>query len=474
MRQWVIGVAATAVLAVPRAVPAQARGWVPPDCELSTGHYLVNSAALYLKNAATTRFKDQTGRDLRDARRVLLDAVRQGQSDNAAVWYFLGRYYAEVNDIPGMDSAFDRAATLAPHCLADIRSHRRRLWVPVLNTGVDHLRDGDTDAAAAAFQRANELYDAEPPGYFYLGQIFADKGQRDSALVYFSRAIELAADSANRSNEQFQQLRADAMFNVASMYHMDEKHDSAVIWYRRFREAKPYDPQGMTRLADALEGAGQHDEALKLYDSVLATADSMPTLDLFQAGVAMFEAKRFDGAVQAFEAGLQRNPYFRDALFNLVNTYLSLANEGDSVKGPEQVRRRKEFGEKMLPIANRLLEADPMSVAARRLKAAAFQLQDLQDSTLAVLEGIEAMPFEVTVSGFTPQGSGYDVRGIITNLQDSAATVPPIVFEFINAAGEVVQAITVESQQLEEGGVAPFNLAPVGEGIAAWRYRAAS
>ncbi|HET7040140.1 MAG TPA: tetratricopeptide repeat protein [Gemmatimonadales bacterium] len=471
MRQWVVGFAAAAILAAPRPVSAQARGWIPPDCKLSTGHYLVNSAQLYLKNAAETRHRDQRERDLRDARRVLLQAAGQGQAENGAVWYFLGRYYGETRDIPGLYSAFDRAERLLPDCRPDIRLHRRLVWVPMLNAGVDRFRAGEADAAIAAFQRANDVYDAEPPGFFYLGQLYATKQQQDSAVTYFTRAIEIASDSANRANEQYRGLQADAMFNIASLYHMSQKPDSAIVWYRRFREARPGDPQGMTRLADALEQAGKTDEAVTLYDSVLARADSMPTLELFQAGVAMFEAKRYQRAAQAFEMGLQRNPYYRDALFNLANTYLSLANASDTGRGTAVTPLKKELGQKMLPVATRLTELDPMSGPSRRLRAAAFQLQDLQDSTLAELEAIQAMPYEVTVSRFVPAGNGYEVKGIITNLQESAVTVPPVVFEFLNESGEVVQAITVESKQVEAGGVVPFALTPVGEGIAAWRYK---
>lgn len=472
MKRWVIGVTAGLTIAAPSAAAGQVRGWVPPDCDLSTGHYLVNSAVLYLKNSSNTRFVDQRERDLRDTRRVLLQALDQGQDDNAAVWYFLGRYYAETNDLAGMDSAFDRAAAMAPQCTGDIRAHRRRLWVPLLNNAVDRIRAGDNDAALAALQRANTVYDAEPPGFYYLAQLWAGRQEPDSAVAYFTRAMQIAADSANRDNEQYRELRTDAMFNVASLYHMRQEYDSAVSWYRRYQELRPGDPQGLTRQADALSEAGRAEEALALYDAVLARADSISTLDLFQAGVAMFRAGRYARAAEAFENGLQRNPYFRDALFNLANTYLSMANEADSGSGA--AAQKRAFGEKMAPVVERLLEVDPQSSASLRLRAAAFQLRDLPDSTLAVLEQTQAMTFDVTVSRFAPAGSGYDVRGIITNLTTAPLDVPALTFDFVNASGEVVQTITVEARTVEAEGVAPFALAPVGEGIAAWRYRAGS
>jgi tetratricopeptide (TPR) repeat protein len=121
-------------------------------------------------------------------------------------------------------------------------------------------------------------------------------------------------------------------------------------------------------------------------------ADSMTTLDLFQAGVALFRTKRYSRAAEAFERGLTRNPHYRDALYNLANTYLSLANAIDSTKpAAEQQRLEEEIGNKMGPITANLVAVDPASTAARRLQAAAFQLAGLQDSTLAALERIEVM-----------------------------------------------------------------------------------
>jgi tetratricopeptide (TPR) repeat protein len=474
MKPSVIGT----VLALPflwlQPISAQTRGWVPDDCGLKTSHYLVNSAVLYLRTAANTRFNDQRQRMFNDARTALLSALDKRETENPAVWYYLGRYYYETGDLPGLDSAFGHAQRLAPQCQADIQGWRRRAWVPVLNNGVERIKEGDHDAAITLLHQANAIYDGEPPGFYYLAHIYGTKGDHDSAIVYFGRAIQVARDSANRSNEQAQQLLRDAMFNLASTYQMQNKYDSAVVWYVEFRKIEPGDAQAMTRLADALGQAGREPEALAIYDSVLARKDSMAPIDLFHAGVAMFEAKRLAQATEAFEAGLARNPYYRDALFNLANTYLSMANEADSVKGPAVAARKKELGEKMSPVVERLVQVDPLNERARQLRAAAFQLRDIPDSTLAALEFRQTMPFDVTISQFVPAGSGFDVRGLITNRQDSTATTPPIIFEFLNASGEVVQAITVEPKSIPGGELAPLTLAPVGEGIVAWRYRVES
>jgi tetratricopeptide (TPR) repeat protein len=455
---------------------AQGRQFQPPKCDVPKGHYLINSAVLYLQNAGRTRFDDQRQRDLRDARRVLVEAITEkGQDQNGSAWYYLGRYYQSIGELVGADSAFDRAERLLPACVDDINENRRRLWVPILNSAVDRLRANDNEGALTQLRDANQIFDAEPPGFYYMGQIFANTQVRDSAIAYYERALEIARRPGNLQKEQYADIRDNAEFNIARLYHLDNKLDSAVVWYARFRQHKPTDPQATTGQAAALEEAGRGDEAIALYDSVLVMADSMETLDLFQAGVALFRTKRFHRAAEAFERGLVRNPHYRDALFNLANTYLSLAHAIDStLPDAERTKVEREYGTKMVPVTASLVTTDPASTAALRLQAAAFQLAGQPDSTLAALERIEAMTFEVTISTFEPEGSGWDLRGIITNLESTATTVPPIAFEFVNEQGEVVQAITVDGRTLEPEGVVPFALAPVGEGIAAWRYRTGS
>jgi tetratricopeptide (TPR) repeat protein len=475
MKQGVFAIAVIMLAGVASDAAAQ-RQFVPASCDINKGHYLVNSAVLYLQNAGRTRFPDQRQRDLRDANRVLTEAISEkGQDQNGGAWYFLGRYYQEMNDIDGADSAFDRAERLAPQCAADIRENRRRLWVPLLNGAVDKIKAGDNAAAIAQLQRANRIFDAEPPGFYYLGQLYANMQQRDSAIFYFERALTLATNDLNRSDAAYADIRTNAAFNVARLFHMEEEYDSAVVWYGRVREVRPTDPQALTGMATAFESGGRVSEALMVYDSVLLLADSMTTLDLFQAGVAMFRVKRFDRAAEAFERGLQRNPLYRDALFNLGNTYLSLASVVDSTKTSAEITAAKRaYGAKMTPVVTRLVAVDPANTASLRLLAASFQLQDQPDSTLAVLQRIEALPFDVTVSSIEPTPGGFDVRGVITNLRSTATPVPAITFEFLNAEGGVVQSLPIDAQNLEAEGVAPFALQASGDGIVAWRYRVGS
>lgn len=471
MKTLAFGAALATMLMMMMTASTAVAQWTPIECELSTGHYLVNSARLYLRSAGRTKFQDQRERDLRDAYRVLTQAIEEGRDNDPAVWYLLGRWYAIQRDLAGADSAFDKAAVGAPQCRDDIVTHRRRLWVPVLNRGVDALRAGEWDAAKTEFRTANGIFDAEPMSYYYLAQAHRNTQQSDSAIANYTAAIDIASREENRDNEEFADIRERASFNVALLYRDERQYDSAVVWFQRYRNIKPDDYQAMTAQATALSLAGREDDALVLYDSVLLRADEMPALQLFEAGAALFRAARYELATQAFHAGLERNPYFRDALYNLANTYFRMSELDSGLTDNEADTRKVELGEKMHPIAERLIAVDPASTTAMRLLAASYLLRGEDDSTVATLERIEQMTFDVTISVFRAEADGgYELRGLITNQSEGEAAVPALTFDFLNEAGEVVESAEIPAQTIEAGGGAPIGIGASSDAIAAWRY----
>jgi len=193
VKQAVVALVGVVVSSV--AGPAAAQQWTSAKCELNTSHFLVQGAVQYLKNASETKFQDKRVGYLKDASRVLTEAVTtKGQDKNPAAWYYFGRYYALTNDMTGADTAFTKALALAPQCKEDIAVWRRVFWVPVFNEGVKAWQAGNTDSAIASFRRANQIYQGEPTGFVYLGTLFANANQPDSSAKYFKLAVPAASD----------------------------------------------------------------------------------------------------------------------------------------------------------------------------------------------------------------------------------------------------------------------------------------
>jgi hypothetical protein len=194
----------------------------------------------------------------------------------------------------------------------------------------------------------------------------------------------------------------------------------------------------------------------------------MDYLTLFQTGERLFVAERFGLAARAFEFGLEKNPYYRPALYNLANAYLAVA-ETDGILDED----RMAAAEAMEDAAQRLVAVDPQSQESQRLLAAAYQLQRKQNETLAVLQQMEVMQFEVLMDMLQPQENGLALQGRISNSRAEATPIPTVTFEFVDASGNVIATETLEGRTLEGHEAVPFNLWGSGEGVVAVRYTVA-
>ena len=456
----VAGISAGFALGV-AAAPAQAQ-YREPQCDLSTGHFLVNSGVVYIKGAAESADRVKKERMLRDARRNLLEAIdRRGQGDNPAAWYFLGRYYAASHDPIGADSAFDRAESLAPDCAEDISFFRRNMWVALLNIAIDSIQRENPEGALGVLRQANAVYDDDIIGFYYMGTAFGQVGELDSALHYFKAVAVMGTEDPDRQ-ESYQV----AVFNAALINGMLEQWDSSAVWWERYLELKPGDPPALTSLAEAYAQSGSTDRAMAVYDTIMARAEDMDFLQLFLIGEKLFIAQRFEESARAFELGLEKNPYYRPALYNLTNSYLAIA-DADGVS-PEE---KRQWAETMESMALRLVEVDPHNAGSLRLLAAAHQLQRDEQATLAVLQEIDVMEFEVEMASLQPLDSGLTVQGQVVNLAQVDTNIPEITFEFVDAAGNVLATESVVERTLGVGEVFQFDLTGAGEDIVAVRYK---
>ena len=481
------------------ARPLTAQQWEGARCDLSTKHYLVNSGVLYLKSATETKFVDKRAKDLKDADKVLHEAVATGgQEKNPAAWYYLARYYALQNDLAGADSAFTKALALAPTCKDDIDRWRRIFWVPVFNEGVKAWQAGNTDSAIASFRRANAIYNGEPTGFIYLGTLFANANQPDSSAKYFKLAVPAASDP------KFAKEKRDAMFNVARVYHAAQRWDGAVAGYKDYLAAYPNDVQAIAGLAAIYSHQGKRDDAGALYNQILDHADSAEATDLFAAAQAVLNAipnepdtapvgskcraekrrnktltvrqvatqcaavtddtmkafrasiaaPRYRLAARAYEVGLAKDPYYREALYNLGGIYYLI---GDSAK--------------VLPVAQRLAAVDPLNRTSLAKVAGAWQLRGNKDSTLYYLTVADSLTVEVTVGTFTSDEQGAKLGGLFTNLKAKPSAPAAVTFEFLNAKGDVIASQKQDVPTIEASGNHAFELKAAGAGIVAWRYR---
>ncbi len=497
-RSEVVGVLVAALtVASPAGGGAQqqptANKWVVAKCDIKPGHFLVNSGLLYLKSATETRFEDQRQKDLTAARGVLTQALTTGGQDkNPAAWYYMARYYLMTQDLTGADSAFQRAEGLKAECADDINLWRRFTWVPLLNAGIGAWQANNTDSAISYFRKANAILKTEAMGFKYLASLLYQAGQLDSAALYFRQTADIAAKDPKNLQD-----RRDALFNLARIHHSQKRWNDALAAYREYLTVVPNDPEVLASIGSVMSQMGQRDSAFALYRRIIRMGDSVGAMPMFRVGVEIFQAvsdepdtaaagkscrgaratpariracrdslsnimKDYDAAAQvtyrlaaqAFEAGLKLNPYSRDGLFNLVNSYMQL---NDSTG--------------MLPVAQRLVGVDPMNRMSLRLLAFAHQRVGHVDSTLHYLRVADStLSADVTISEFDPQDSTVSVKGLVTNVRSAPGKAFKLVFEFLSRSGDVVATQSTDIPSLPPQGTQQFALKVSARGAQAWRY----
>src|SRR5688572_15946717 len=171
-----------------------------PACELKSGHFKVSSGATYLKTGIETDVPENKARVWESGHKVLLEAIQQnGQDKNPAAWYYLGRIYLQQGDLVGADTALTRAEKGAPQCAKDIQSFRQNGWAALMRAGNNFEEQKNPDSALVMYREASALLPSSPLSPYFVAKVLNEKGQADSAAVYYGKAAAAGAAATDTS-----------------------------------------------------------------------------------------------------------------------------------------------------------------------------------------------------------------------------------------------------------------------------------
>jgi tetratricopeptide (TPR) repeat protein len=433
---------------------------------MKAGHFKVSSGATYLKTGVETGVSANKTRALASGQKVLLEAIQQnGQEKNPASWYYLGRVYLQQGNLAGADSAFTKAEALSPGCKQDISAQRYNGWVPLVNAGINFAKEQKNDSALALFREANSIYRDKPQAYSAAAVILANNKMDDSAIVYLQKAIEIAT-AANMAED-----RNLATFNLAAVYQRENRNEEAGAALERYLGWVPNDVPAKRALAGIYRATGKLDKAkaLEAEVGVAPPAAGPPAAGAGQAGamtaaIALYNAKKYDSAATAFEKVVAAEPYNRDALYGLANSYIGLK------KGPQ-----------LAQTAARLVAIEPLNDDVLRMLATGQRMAKKEASANKTAMQVIAMPVSITVTEFAPAADGASVKGTATGREAQNSRGKPIapnpitvIFEFLDSKGTVLSNQEVQVPALKVGEAHPIEAKAQGAGISAWRYKAKS
>jgi tetratricopeptide (TPR) repeat protein len=453
-----------------RVAKAMPTSYQPAQCNIKPNHFKVASAAGYIKAAIETDVPENKVRILGQAEKVDLEAIQQnGQDKNPAAWYYLGRVYLMQGKLAPADSALTKAQQMAPDCAKDIDVYRRNAWVALLNAGSKFEEDKNTDSAFALYRQANSIYRGSPIGFYRAASIWNDKGQPDSAAYYFGLAA--AAVPSNATDTTDVKYRNNSAFSQGVLLLNDKKFDQAAPVFEQYLKWVPNDAQAKRGLAAAYRGLGQNDKASALDKEVAASGGASGgapgagggagTDDVMSVGISLFKDKKYAEAASAFEKVVAAEPYNRDALSSLANTYLALGN-----------------GPKLLETSQRLVAIEPMSESALKLLGEGYRQSKKVDDAVKTAEQVLALPANVRAASFATQGTGASLTLTVTGRaaqtpagKPIAPAAVPVTVEFINASGQPVATQEATIPAVTTGASQDVKVDAQGAGIAAWRYK---
>ena len=421
--------------------------------------YQLASAKTYLNKVRGTGKENEKDDRLRDAIGVITKDPEKIKNDLGREWHLSQALYLWTKRSPGKpvmtrgelgfttrpteqvdllaaaDSAFTAVETRAPQCADSVERFRRDLWTPIINQAIQITSD-NPDSAEKLANRSLVIFRGEPHAYNLLANISTQRGDQATMIPRLRKVIEASGtDTANSA------MRLAAMYNLgvalttqadaASGADKSRLYGEARAVFESYLKEKPTDANAQAGLARALQATGDTAAIGNIFNDMLANPSAYSELQLFEAGVGAARAQRAADAARLFEAGLQRNPYYRDALYNLANMYMGLQDS-----------------EKMLPVTRRLVEVDPSNPNNWTLLAASYQVQAkketnaarkkaLNDSVLKYIEMGEKLPVAVTFSAFDHSGATHRLVGSVENRGTAARTFKAR-FEFLDATGKVV------------------------------------
>ncbi len=453
-------------------------------CPLRFGGKL-NDAHKQLRTGLEDSDPAKRAEGLSKARETLATAIAAGEGDNPASWYLLGRVALAQGDLRGADSAFTRAEATAPDCEVDISRRRQEAWVVLANAGMEKQQAGDLDSAIVLLRDATSIFRDLPHVFENLGILFANAGLTDSAVSYFEQAVAKSeGDSTLVDN------RNSATLNMAIMLQRASRHPEAIQVLHRYLGWFPGDKDARRSLVFSFREAGMADSADILETQLVAefaamTLDSLEFSDAMAVGVSQFNSAQrqalataegsdsakqaearlrsaalFGEAAKVFETLMGRNPWSRDAAYNLANTYLALDDKPNLTRA-----------------ARGLLAIEPLNEDAYRLLGQGYR-DRFQDSLIGVAEKLVGLPIHVEVTNFTLGSASAKLIATAMGREASdpaGKRIPPapvdLIIEFVDAAGTVLASQPVSIPILQPRQEQEFGAEAKVEGVAGWRYR---
>ena len=290
------------------------------------------------------------------------------------------------------------------------------------------------------------MFDKRPEAYLNIGAQAAARGETEESIAAWRGAIAVIDSPDADPNDDAARQAWDTQFwpmahtNLGRALEAAQRPEEAITVYQTLLERFPDDAQARSFLALALASSGQEDNALTIFDEILASEDAA-ALDYYNAGVSLYQVDRLEQAVIGFEKAIEREPMYRDALQNLVQSLNAL-----------------EAYEAQVPYSERLLELDPHNLYVYQVHIRALVQVGRQADGVARLEIMRELPFLIDNIQLQPMTAGAGISGMAINKTLPPGTSITLRFMFYDSDGDSLGTEDTEVTISDPDVAHPFQL----------------
>ncbi len=379
----------------------------------------------------------------------VLSLARQGMAEypeNAESYYHAGEALFALGRYEEGVEMFDRAEEIYPRFVLETMFTRESAWVEELNDGFDRQDAGDIEGAIEKFETAHMVYQFRPEAMLNLGAAYSQVGRYDDSIEMFRMSIDVIEGPwGDRTDEEtregwLEQLEV-ARANYAQLLLMQERYDEAADAFSAILDSDPDNLEALSGYGASLVGAGRMDEAEALFDELL-NRPGLNAADYYSIGVGLYQAESLEQAALAFYRSYEIAPGHRDVVYNLAQSYYL-----------------SDQFEELLPVAEQLLEVDPLNFNAYSFLGQALLQLDRQDEGLEVLDQRDELEYVIEGLGLQFAGDDIVVAGEMVNRGAAAGTAIQLRFHFYDVDGDDLGSQDLTVDLAAEGEPAVFQLA---------------
>jgi len=354
--------------------------------------------------------------------------------------------YLELRDLVGADSMLTTLVNLAPQCEEQAGRMRFNAWVTQYNAGIQKMQEGDQAAALDFFETAN-MINKDARSLAYAGSIHQQMGDDAEAATLYEMALEKGGQD---------EIVRTASINLASLRKAAGDTQGALEIYEEYSSSHPDDVLGRLNFAIALMDADRQDEAQQIFEGLMSR-DDLSFNQWSQVGIGLYRAQNFARAAEAFERAYEANPYNKETLENLANSYY-----------------QAERFEDLTPLAETMVERYPLERVPYNLLANSRRDLGDSDAALEVLQKRDSLTVEILRMQLTPMSATtYSIDGQFMNRTAEPGSTLMVPITLIGDDGSEILTEMLELTAPAQSETAAFSLQVETDApVAGFRYEA--